>query len=588
MPSPASRPADLAEALTRAALGLILVPHGLGKLFGHDLVHTALNFRHLGWPAPMGFAVAVGCLEVFGGLALAAGLFTRLAAAAIAAEMAGICALVLWPRWEWVHRGMEYPFLMGVLALSFVVRGGGPYAVDRVLARLWRAPAAATVRSAGPVADVTALIDAAPLGGLQRLVLVLCGLAALLDGLDLQSIGLAAPGIIATLHVPPRAFGLVFSAALLGLMLGAFGLGPLADRIGRRAILIGASVTFAIFTFATGFVASFPALLGMRFLAGIGLGGAMPSFIALGTEYAPRRLRGVAVALLWTGFPLGGVLGGLLGARLIPAFGWPSLFYVGGILPLLLALALLALLPESIGFLVARDPAAPEIGRLLGRITGRAPPSGTRYVLGEARAPGVPLRHLFTEGRAAGTLLLWVAFFGIFLMLVTNTAWSPILLHADGLPVPRAALAMAAFNAGSVLGTAAAGSLIARLAPARTLALLCAASAASFALIGHLAPGFGGVAAMQALSGVFLGASSSGLIALAALFYPTASRSTGVGWAMGMGRFGSFLGPLWVATLVGGGWGVVATYQMVAVPALVAAMCLLGLGWVRNGTVPAR
>ena len=586
MPSPASRPAAAAEALTRVALGLILVPHGLGKLFGHDLAHTALNFRHLGWPAPLGFAVAVGCVEVFGGLALAAGLFTRAAAAAILAEMTGICALVLWPRWEWVHRGMEYPFLMGVLALSFVLRGGGAYSLDRVLARLWHAPA--PTRANGPVTNVTALIDAAPFGGLQRMVLLLCGLAALLDGLDLQSIGLAAPGIIASLHVPPRAFGLVFSAALLGLMLGAFGLGPLADRIGRRAILIGASITFAVFTFATGFVASFPALLGMRFLAGIGLGGAMPSFIALGTEYAPRRLRGVAVALLWTGFPLGGVVGGLLGARLIPAFGWPSLFYVGGVLPLLLALALLALLPESIGFLVARDPGAPEIGRLLGRITGTAPPAGARFALGEASAPGMPLRQLFTDGRAGATLLLWVAFFAIFLMLVTNTAWSPILLHAVGLPVPRAALAMAAFNAGSVVGTAAAGSLIARLPPARTLALLSVASAASFALIGRAAPGFAGVAALQALSGVFLGAASSGLIALAALFYPTAGRSTGVGWAMGMGRFGSFLGPLWVAMLVGGGWAVAATYQAVAVPALVAAVCLLGLGWVRAEMVAAR
>src|SRR5665213_124722 len=153
------------------------------------------------------------------------------------------------------------------------------------------------------VTNVAALIDAHPIGALQIRTLILCGLAALLDGFDLQSIGLAAPGIIATLHVPPRSFGMVFSAALLGLMLGAFSLGPIADRLGRRRILIGALVIFGVFTFATAYARSFEMLLAIRFLAGIGLGGAMPSFISLGSEYAPRRLRVMLVGLLWAGFP---------------------------------------------------------------------------------------------------------------------------------------------------------------------------------------------------------------------------------------------------------------------------------------------
>lgn len=123
----------LAEALMRVALGLVLMPHGAGKLFGHDLAHTAANFRHLGWSAPMLLAGLVGCVEFFGGLALALGLLTRLVAAMIAVEMAVICFVVLWPRWEWVHHGMEYPFLMGVFAFAFALRGGGRYSLDRVL-----------------------------------------------------------------------------------------------------------------------------------------------------------------------------------------------------------------------------------------------------------------------------------------------------------------------------------------------------------------------------------------------------------------------------------------------------------------------
>ncbi len=138
-----------AETLMRVALGLVLVPHGAGKLFGHDLVHTAQNFGHLGWPAPLTLAVVVGCLEFFGGLALAAGLFTRVAAAMIAVEMAVICFVVLWPRWEWVHHGMEYPFLMGVFAFAFALRGGGAYALDRVLGRALRPPRAPGEPTAG-------------------------------------------------------------------------------------------------------------------------------------------------------------------------------------------------------------------------------------------------------------------------------------------------------------------------------------------------------------------------------------------------------------------------------------------------------
>jgi AAHS family 4-hydroxybenzoate transporter-like MFS transporter len=429
------------------------------------------------------------------------------------------------------------------------------------------------------VIEVTALIDAHPLGGLQIRTLVLCGLAALLDGLDLQSIGLAAPGIIATLHVAPRSFGLVFSAALLGLMLGAFGLGPVADRFGRRRILIGALVIIGVFTFATAYATSFQMLLALRFLAGVGLGGAMPSFISLGSEYVPRRLRAMLVGLLWAGFPLGGVVGGVLGSWLIPAFGWQSLFYVGGVLPVLLAIVLLPALPESIGFLAAHDATDPKIATLLGRITGQPPPPGTRFILGEQRAPGLPLRHLFTDGRSPGTVLLWVAYFGVFLMLVTNTAWSPILLHAGGMAVAQAAIAMAAFNLGSVIGTCLVGLLISRFNPYHTLALLFVASALSFALIGQAAPGVLGSTALEGLTGLFLGAGSSGLIAMTTLFYPTAMRSTGVGWAMGMGRFGSFTGPLAVGLMVGAGWQIAATYGAVGAPALVAAGCSAALGW---------
>ncbi|MDB5401898.1 MAG: transporter, family, 4-hydroxybenzoate transporter [Rhodopila sp.] len=425
--------------------------------------------------------------------------------------------------------------------------------------------------------NVTRLIDECPLGALQVRVLVLCGLVALLDGMDLQAIGLAAPSIARMLHVEPRAFGAVFSAALLGLMLGAFTLGPMADRFGRKRILVASTLTFGIFSICTALVSSFTALLVVRFLTGLGLGGAMPSFISLASEYTPRRIRALMVTVLWAGFPLGGMIGGVLASLLIPTVGWQSIFYVGGIAPLVLACALAVGLPESVGFLVARGAPTDVIRGIVRKISPRAA-DAQGFVFGEERLPGLPVRHLFTGGRATGTLLLWVPYFTAFLMLVTNSAWSPTLLNAAGLGGGQPGIIMAAFNGGSVVGTLIVGWLISVSGPYRVLAVVLALSALAFGSIGFAVPSFGLVTLLEGLGGVFLGAGSSGLIALAAVFYPTVIRSSGVGWATGVGRFGSFVGPLVAAILVGWHWDVESLYIALGVPGVCAALFVLLLG----------
>ena len=407
---------------------------------------------------------------------------------------------------------------------------------------------------AGRAFDVSQLIDTRPFGALQVRIVVLCTFVALLDGMDLQSIGLAAAGIAADLHIPLPSLRVVFSAALAGLALGAFGFGLLADRIGRKAVLIGATCCFGIFTIATALAPSFAMLVAFRFLAGLGLGGAMPSFISLTSEYSPRRLRAVIVALLWAGFPLGGFVGGLLASWIIPAFGWQSVFWVGGVLPLFVCAALVAALPESIGFLVSSSAPAQQIASLLRRIfPADSIPADAAFVLNEEQARGVPVAQLFAMGRAAGTILLWISFFIAFMMLVTNSAWAPILFKREGLGIRDASFAMSIFNLGSVIATLFAGWLIARAGAAIILPLVMIGSAVSMALVGYAAHSVAMVILLQGLFGVFMGGGSSGLIALAAIYYPTAIRSTGVGWAMGMGRIGSFTGPLVVGSLVGAG-----------------------------------
>jgi MFS transporter, AAHS family, 4-hydroxybenzoate transporter len=261
--------------------------------------------------------------------------------------------------------------------------------------------------SASSSVNITELIDECPLGPLQIRIVVLCGLVALVEGFDLAVMSVAAPAMAGPLHIVPNQFGAVFSAAVLGLMLGGFGLGPVADRYGRRWVLIGATATLGVFTLCTASAATLQQILLFRFLAGVGLGGAMPSFISLAAEYTPRSNRQAVVGLLSTGLPLGGVLVGLLGSRLIDAAGWQSLFYIGGIVPLILSIVMIRALPDSIEFLVMRGAAWGEILDLVVRISPTAnTASGCQFVINGEKARGVPVWQLFAAGGACGTILL--------------------------------------------------------------------------------------------------------------------------------------------------------------------------------------
>jgi MFS transporter, AAHS family, 4-hydroxybenzoate transporter len=265
--------------------------------------------------------------------------------------------------------------------------------------------------SASSSVNIAELIDRSPLGRMQITIIVLCGLAALLDGFDLLAIGVAAPAMAGPLNIAPNQLGAVFSAALFGLMLGAFGLGPIADRYGRRYVLISATALFGVFTLCTTRAVTLQQILLFRFLAGVGLGGAMPSFISLAAEYTPRSKRQAVVGLLWTGFPLGGVMVGLLASRVIDAVGWQSLFYIGGILPLGLSMVLIRALPDSIEFLVVRGAAWQEIRNLLVRISPTVNiESGCQFVVDGEKNRSVPVWQLFSAGRTTGTVLLWVSY----------------------------------------------------------------------------------------------------------------------------------------------------------------------------------
>jgi MFS transporter, AAHS family, 4-hydroxybenzoate transporter len=431
----------------------------------------------------------------------------------------------------------------------------------------------------GPPIEVTQWIDERAFGVRQGAIVLLCALVALLDGMDLQSIGLAAPLMTKDLEIAPPAFGAVFSAALAGLALGAFALGPLADRFGRKRVLIGATLAFGLFTLLTAAASNLGELLAYRFLTGVGLGGAMPSFISLASDYVPRRMRASVTSLLWAGFPLGGVVGGLLGSRIIPAFGWRSVFVAGGAPALILAGVLALALPESLGYLIRSGAPPARVAAAFKRAFGRASlPDDARLTVAQTEHADVRPAQLFAAGQVETTLLLWVAFFFTFMILVVNSAWSPTLLSAQGVPVAQSALALALFNFGSLFGSGAAGLMLHRFGTVAILPAAYVGGALAYASIGAAAPSFAAIAILQGLFGLFEGSASSGVIALAALIYPAPIRASGLGFAMAAGRLGSFAGPLVVGALVGARWPTEAVYFAIGSSTLIGALACLWLG----------
>ena len=420
--------------------------------------------------------------------------------------------------------------------------------------------------------NVTGLIDDGPLTRFQIGIIICCALVNVFDGMDTQSIGVAAPFIADALGIKIANFGPIFSSALVGATIGAAGFGPLADRLGRKTLLIVATVLIGLFTILTAFASSVATLMTFRVLAGLGLGGATPCFIALTSEYAPARLRATLVTLMWSSFPLGGMLGGLLNSYLVARVGWQAIFYVGGVAPLLVAILLAFYLPESIKFLLARGSDGKAVRQIVDRFGWTNIAANSRFVVDEERLPGAPIRHLFSEGRMFGTLLLWVPFFMGFGILTVATLWTPALLRLNGISAANTAFVVAFNGLGALFGQSTAGRLLERFGMFPVLFPAFLLGTAATIGLGYGAHSVALAATFVGLIGLFMGFGTAGAIAISATIYPTAIRSTGVGWGMAMGRFGQIVGPLIAGALLGAGWTADRIMLVVAGGGLIAAV----------------
>jgi MFS transporter, AAHS family, 4-hydroxybenzoate transporter len=424
--------------------------------------------------------------------------------------------------------------------------------------------------------NVTRLIDDGRVGRAQIIAVMLCAAVAFLDGVDSQSIALAAPIIAEGMKLTRAALGPVFSAGLLGAGIGALTFGPLGDLFGRKRILILATAIFGLFTFLTALVQSYDMLLLVRFAAGLGLGGATPCFITLASEYVPSPRRAMVVSLIWAAFPLGGMAGGFFNGYILGAFSWQTMFLIGGGAPIAAASVLGLWLPESIRFLMARGADPSRIAAILARIRPGTP-AATHYVASEEPAGRAPLAQLFTGDRVAQTLLLWVLFVTGFGVLAITVNWTPVLLREHGFPPAAAGMALGFHGLGALIGMGSAGKLIERFGGIPVLCPALLLGAAMTGALGYAAVSLPAMSIVLALIGVLVGMGASGSIALASLIYPTAMRSTGTGWAMGMGRFGQMLTPLFAGAVTAAGYSGVELFLAFALAPLIGALAVLAL-----------
>lgn len=435
------------------------------------------------------------------------------------------------------------------------------------------------------VFHVPKYIDELPMRWPQYMIIILCGLVMFLDGFDTQSISYMAPLIAKEWGLQREMLGPIFSSALVGLMIGYLVLAPLSDRFGHRRMILVSTVAFGVFTAINALATNVTELLILRFITGMTLGAAIPSVISLTSEYNPKRLRATVVLIIYCGYSLGFVAAGAVAAWLMPLHGWRVLFWVGGIAPLALAIFLYASLPESLDYLIRKQAPADRIWAALRALSpGLARDPDVRSFSTDAVGAKSPIRNLFRDGRGFGTALLWIVFFLNLAAFYALQSWLPSILTNLKYSLNTTALATSLTTIGGIAIVAVIGPAMDRLGAYRSLATLYLVGVVSVAAVGIAA---GKSELLLLVATFFAGACISGgqksAIALAALYYPIAMRSTGVGWALGIGRLGGIGGPLLLGHLFSSQVNAEAIFYVLSIPMLIAGLLVAVMGFRYGG-----
>jgi MFS transporter, AAHS family, 4-hydroxybenzoate transporter len=389
------------------------------------------------------------------------------------------------------------------------------------------------------LSSAEATLENQRLGPLQIRVAALCTLVQICDGYDINSIGVAVPQLTHAWNLPGPAFTTAFVWSSIGILVGALSSGPIGDRVGRKPLLLASIAIFGVASLLTAYAGSLEMLAVLRFFTGVGIGGAMPGTVALTGDYTPQRWRATVIMATFTGAPIGGFVCGQIAGLLLPSFGWPGIFIVGGIVPLLILVALVLWLPESPRFLAAKGSLSPREAALLQRLDVRPGQSAAALDL----ASGNPITMLFGQGYALQTVLLWVIFFCSLMNLFLFAYWLPQVLHLTGLTPAEAARASSYRDLGAIFAVLYLGLLIDKHGPERALAVHYAAGIVFIGAIALFAMSYALLAVVIFFSGMTIIGSQTGANATAGALYPARMRTSGIGWALGIGRLGGIAAP---------------------------------------------
>ena len=420
--------------------------------------------------------------------------------------------------------------------------------------------------------NINDIIDKARFAAFHWKVLIWCLIIIIFDGYDLVIYGVALPLLMQQWSLTAVQAGLLASAALFGMMFGAMIFGMLSDKLGRKKTILICVTLFSGFTFLGAFASNPVEFAILRFIAGLGIGGVMPNVVALMTEYAPKKIRSTLVALMFSGYAIGGMSSALLGAWLVKDMGWQIMFLIAGI-PLLLLPVIWKFLPESLAFLVKSNHH--DQAKMI--VTKIAPEteltSNTQLVLNESTTTEAPVRALFQQGRTFSTFMFWIAFFMCLLMVYALGSWLPKLMLQAGYSLGASMLFLFALNIGGMVGAIGGGALADKFHLKPVITSMFVIGAAALILLGFNSPQFI-LYSLIAIAGAATIGSQILLYTFVAQFYPTALRSTGMGWASGIGRIGAIIGPVLTGALLTFELPHQMNFLAIAIPGIIAALAI--------------
>lgn len=420
--------------------------------------------------------------------------------------------------------------------------------------------------------DVSRLVDEAKVGPFHTMIIAICAILLIVDGYDVFIYGVVLPELMKQWQLTAPQAGSLASWALFGMMGGALLFGPLGDRIGRKRTIALCFGLFSVSTFCNGFAAT-PTEFGIfRFLAGLGCGGLMPNAVALTNEFAPKRLRSTLVAVMFSGYAVGGMVAAGIGIFMLPRFGWQAMFFAAAA-PLVLLPLLLRALPESVGFLI-RSGREEQARAVLTRLVPDNAPTAGKLVYQNAGSASASVAELFRHNRTLGTLAMWLCFFCCLLMVYALGSWLPQLMRSAGYSLGSSLSLLLALNFGGMLGAICGGRIADRFGLPRVVIAYFALGALCIALLGTN-PAMPVLYLLIFIAGAGTTGTQILLYASVAEFYNLSVRSTGLGWASGMGRVGAIVGPMLGGLLMAAKLPMAMNFVAFAIPGVIAVLATL-------------